>query len=212
MFAAIIRSAVLLWALVLLTPHAAASESTPQTVVQGATDQLLSQIQKNRKAYEQNQADFRAMVDGVLLPVFDFDYTGRLVLAQHWKSASGEQRQRFLDAFRHTLINTYASAFLGYEPSTRLVWKAATVRNDGSSATVNLEVQQPGKPPLAIAFSMRLDGQAGWRIYDIAIEGISLAVNFRGQFAAEIKRGGLDALIARLESSGSDAAPAGSGS
>lgn len=47
--------------------------------------------------------------------------------------------------------------------------------------------------------------------YDIAIEGISLAVNFRGQFGAEIKRSGLDALIARLESASTGTTAAGSG-
>lgn len=211
MVATIARSAALLCALVLATPHATAAEATPQAVVQGATDQLLAQILTNKNAYERNQAEFRAMVDAVLLPVFDFDYTGRLVLAQHWKSASDEQRNRFLDAFRHTLINSYASAFLSYDPSTQLVWKASTTRADGSSATVNLEIQQPGKPPLAVAFSMRVRDPTGWRIYDISIEGISLAVNFRGQFSAEIKRSGLDALISRLESASADAASTGAG-
>ena len=197
--------------LLLAAPHVRASDAPPQAVVQGATDRLLAEILSHKKDYEQNPSAFRAMVDAVLLPVFDFDYTGRLVLAQHWKSASDEQRNRFLDAFRHTLINSYASAFLSYDPSTQLIWKSAAIRADGSSATIALEIQQPGKPPLAVAFSMRARDQAEWRIYDIAIEGISLAVNFRGQFGAEIKRSGLDALIARLESASTGTATAGSG-
>ncbi len=205
-------SRLLAVALLLSALQVQSADATPQAVVQVTTDRLLKEILGHKALYERNPTEFRAMVDAVLLPAFDFDYTGRLVLGQHWKSASDEQRHRFLDAFRHTLINSYASAFLSYDATTVLVWKSAVTRADGSAATVNLEVQQPGKPPIAIAFSLRSGDPAIWRVYDIAIEGISLAVNFRGQFAAEIKRTGLDALIARLASASSDVAAAGSGS
>jgi phospholipid transport system substrate-binding protein len=40
---------------------------------------------------------------------------------------------------------------------------------------------------------------AGWKAYDVTIEGISYVKSFRTDFGSEIEQKGLDAVIQRLE-------------
>ena len=70
---------------------------------------------------------------------------------------------------------------------------------DGSNkALVKTEVLQPGRPPVAVSYRMRLS-KGKWKVYDIIIEGVSLVTNYRNSFKNEVKRSGsLDAVIEKL--------------
>ncbi|MEM7294331.1 MAG: ABC transporter substrate-binding protein [Pseudomonadota bacterium] len=46
--------------------------------------------------------------------------------------------------------------------------------------------------------SYKLRDRDGWKIYDIAIDGISLVTNYRTGFSNKIKADGIDGLIAEL--------------
>ena len=60
-----------------------------------------------------------------------------------------------------------------------------------------LDINLPDRTPVQVNYSLFNTGN-GWKIYDIAIEGVSLATTYRSQFASEIRRGSLDQLISRL--------------
>ncbi len=53
-------------------------------------------------------------------------------------------------------------------------------------------------PPVQLAFAMReVDG--AWKIYDTTIENLSLITSIRSQYAVEVQKNGLEALIKRVE-------------
>ena len=59
---------------------------------------------------------------------------------------------------------------------------------------VRTEVQQPGNKPVQLDYSLeKLD--AGWKVYDVSVAGISLVTNYREQFGQEVRNGGIDGLI-----------------
>ncbi len=60
--------------------------------------------------------------------------------------------------------------------------------------------------PLRVDYRMAL-GDAGWRVYDVVIEGVSLVTSYRASFTREARRDGLEALIVRLEEKGLKSAP-----
>ena len=68
---------------------------------------------------------------------------------------------------------------------------------DATDVTVRNQYLSPGKPPLAVDYSMRkVDGT--WKIYDIVAEGISLVLTYRGEFEQVVQQGGIDGLIKQL--------------
>ena len=63
-----------------------------------------------------------------------------------------------------------------------------------SDVQVRTEVDQPGNKPVQLDYSLeKLD--AGWKVYDVNVAGISLVTNYREQFGQEIRNGGIDGLI-----------------
>ena len=125
----------------------------------------------------------------------DLAFIGRFVMGKHWSQATPAQRSDYLALFEGYVVKTYAAWF---------------ARNVGERLTV-VEVRQASAKDVVVATRIdRREGQpifAEWRvraiagrdrIIDIASNGISLAGNQRLEFAAVIKRHGIDGLIAFL--------------
>jgi phospholipid transport system substrate-binding protein len=137
-----------------------------------------------------------ALTEEKILPHFDFERMSRIVLGRNWKNASKEQQAQFVSEFRTLLVRTYSSALAKYR-NQNIVYKPMRAGAADTEVTVKTEIVQPGGPPVLVDYSL-LKRDDGWKVYDVVIEGISLVTNYRGQFANEIKQGGMDSLIQKL--------------
>ncbi len=176
--------------------HAAAK--APDDVVKEGTDKLQTLIAKNHQAYKADLPGFYKAVDEVVVPYFDVPFIAKTVLARNYKAATEAQRTRFQEAFKNMLIRSYANALLEYHDSVKAEWKPLRLGTDATDVIVNSTLMREKGQPVAIGFALHKVGEE-WKVYDIIIENISLVTNFRGQFNAEIKKSGLDSVIARME-------------
>lgn len=185
---------------------AAATQTDPQTLMISLSDRMLKSLADKRGELKKDPTQVFGLIDAVLLPNFDADYAGRLVMGTHYRAATPEQRKRFTQALYRSLVKTYGGAiidftkervkFLPFQPSAKP--DAATVRSvitrsDGTRVPVN--------------YSLRLT-PSGWKVWDVVIEGISYVRNYRTDLGAEIGAKGIDAVIARLEADGAPATAA----
>ena len=92
----------------------AAAEQAPVQIVQGIADQLASAIEGHREELKRNQEKLISIIDEVFLPHFDIDYASILVLGQHAREATPEQRDRFAKAFYNSITHRYAEGLLNY--------------------------------------------------------------------------------------------------
>ena len=95
-------------------PGAAASGMGPQQLVENSAKRMLVELDANRPMYAKDPAKLDALVANVLLPNFDTEYAARLVLGQTWRTATAEQRKRFVDAFYHSLLHNYGAALVDF--------------------------------------------------------------------------------------------------
>ena len=110
--------------------------------------------------------------------------------------ATPEQRARLVTEFRSMLVRIYSNALGVYRGQTMRV-QPVRMAKDATDVTVRNQYLSPGKPPLAVDYSMRkVDGT--WKIYDIVAEGISLVLTYRGEFEQAVQQGGVDGLIKQL--------------
>lgn len=193
----------LLLATSMLAFAAAAPAQTPSTtadvVVKKGTEDLLALIRTNHEKYAQDLDGFYKVVDETVVPYFDTKGIAQLVLGRNWKTASEDQRKRFEAAFKNSLIRTYARAMLDYYDSVNAEWAPVRAEAGATDVTVNAKLNRTNNaPPIPLAFQMHvIDGT--WKIYDISVENLSLATNFRSQVNVEIKTNGLDATIQKFE-------------
>lgn len=175
----------------------AAPAPTAHEVVADAVTRMARQLDSRRQELEGNRKELYALIDHELLPQFDTDYAGRLVLGKSWRSATPEQRKRFVDAFYNFLLRSYSSAVLKFDQNNFRILPPRAPPQDGRTV-VDTEMRMPDGSTVPVSYSMH-ETPAGWKAYDVRIEGVSYVQNYRNQFNAEVAAKGLDALISRLE-------------
>jgi phospholipid transport system substrate-binding protein len=181
-------------------PASNANNLTPQELVENSAKRMLAELDKNRAMYKGDAAKLDALVGNVLLPYFDTDYAARLVLGQSWRTATPEQRKRFVDAFYHSLLRNYGAALVDFTGDRFIVLPYKGDPSD-TTATVRTEVKRSTGDKVPVNFSLRKTPE-GWKAWDVVIEGISYVKSFRTDFASEIQQKGLDDVITRLETEG----------
>jgi phospholipid transport system substrate-binding protein len=178
----------------------ASSQPGPRELIETSAQKMLDALEANRAAYRKDPKKVEQLVDEVLLPHFDTQYAARLVLGKHWRTATPEQRQKFVDAFYRSLLENYGAALVEFT-ADRMVVLPFRGDEQADRATVRTEVRRSDGTRVPVNYSMRKTEQ-GWKAWDVTIEGISYVKNFREDFGAEIDQKGLDAVIRRLETEG----------
>lgn len=185
-------------------PAASATQQTPAQVVQTIADQLATAIEGHRDELKHDQEKLIKVIDGVFLPHFDLDYASILVLGQHAREATPEQRERFANAFYNSITHRYAEGLLNYTRGRVKVLPFKGDLNDKRTVVRTQVVLDDGKL-VSIDYAFRKSRSGDWKAYDVIIEGISYVTNYRNQVDAEIRKVGIEKLITNLETQGSKA-------
>jgi len=173
------------------------AEASPNTVIEESVALLTEKLDGRKEELAADRQALYALIDEILLPRFDRRFAAQVVLAKHWRTASDEQKSRFIEAFYQALVRRYADGVLEFDPDKITVLpyrgdetkKRTKVRttialDDGSKAAVDYDL---------------VKRENGWLVFNVVIEGVSYVRNYRTELDAEIRSSSLDAVIARLE-------------
>lgn len=174
-----------------------AQQLGPYDLVTKVAQDTLRDLSANRGSYEKDRKKIRELVDKNMLPYFDTAYAAQLVLAKHWRTATEEQRKRFVEAFYQSMLQNYGEALLDFTPD-RLKILPYQGKPEDATATVRSEVRRDNGTRVPVNYSLRKTAE-GWKAYDVQIEGVSYVKSFRTDFGSEIEQKGLEAVIKRLE-------------
>ncbi len=194
------RSTILMAAAGLLAGSvalAAGVGSAPRQLVRQVTSSIVEELTSRRESLRNDPQGVYELVDRLVLPHFDFERMSRRVLGKRWKQASPEQRQRFVSAFRSMLVRTYATVLNEYRGQT-LTWLDPVPRKKDDEIAIPLDVELDGRRTVRIVYAMHEGGEE-WKVFDVAVDGVSLVTNYRASFRSKIARHGIEGLIASLE-------------
>jgi phospholipid transport system substrate-binding protein len=181
-------------------PAPAAANATaqqPSDIVQASAQGILKDLDANRDLYKKDPSKVSALVDKYLLPHFDTEYAARLVLAKYWRTATDDQKKRFIDAFYHSLLSNYGSALAEFT-ADRLKVFPTNVSPTDDHATVRTEVKRDNGDRIAVNYELRKE-PTGWKAYDVNIDGISYVKSYREDFGTQIDQKGIESVITRLQ-------------
>jgi phospholipid transport system substrate-binding protein len=119
----------------------------------------------------------------------DFDGPGiaRFVLGRYWKNASEQEQQEFLKLFEDYVVYVYGIRLSSFNGET---FKVRGSRADNSGVIVSTDIISPGgEAPIKIDWRLVTD-KGAFKINDVIIEGISMMVTQRSEFASVIQRHG----------------------
>jgi phospholipid transport system substrate-binding protein len=133
------------------------------------------------------QAERERRLGALLTQDFDTARIARYVLGRYWMVASDDERREFARLFRDWAVHTYAARLNQY---TNEIVKVTGSRSESDTdAVVTSEIVHPAGPPTHV--SWRVSRRTGdYRVIDIDVEGVSLALTERDEIAAAIQRNG----------------------
>lgn len=172
------------------------SDHAALILVEDTTALIKKKIKEDDAAIKENPERMYDLVNEIVLPHFDFEKMSAWVLGKNWRSASKEQKQRFTEEFSRLLVRTYSKAIYDNIDQT-INFLPIRGKPEEDKVTVRTEVPQAAGFPIPIDYKMYKKGNE-WKVYDVVIDAISLVSNYRSSFNQEIKKSGLDSLIASL--------------
>jgi phospholipid transport system substrate-binding protein len=179
--ARIVTIALVVIAGVLVTPRFAAAGDDPADFIRILGDQGLAVIRSSANL-DQKATYFHQMLHQ------DFALTdiSRFVLGPYWRLASGAQRREFRSLFEDYLVHYYGRRFAQYGGETLGVNGS---RSDPAGVIVTSQIIRPQGPPIEVDWRLVVsDGR--YKISDVSIDGVSMALTQRSEFAAIVQRNG----------------------
>ena len=195
-----LRVSAFVAAMLFAASAASADPGSPDVVIEGAVNELTAKLDGRKEELAEDRDQLYALINDILLPRFDRKLAAQLVLAKHWRTASDEQRQRFIDAFYNSLLQRYADGILDFDQdrievipfrgdtsAKRTLVKTNVTLNDGTKVPVHYDLVNRGDR---------------WLIFNVKIEGVSYVSNYRTELDAQIRSSSLEAVISDLEAGG----------
>lgn len=169
-----------------------AHAEAPDALVKRISNDILTEV----KSGQRDPDKLRALVESRALPHIDFKAMTKRVLARHYRKASASQISRAEGLFKNLATKAYVGVLTEYQDEEIKFRRFQGAI--GNKAIVNAEVEPKTGPPIDIEFLLH-DKGAGWKMYDVKADGISLISSLRREYGKAIKKDGLEATLKKLE-------------
>lgn len=179
-----------------IAADARAQELAPDALVRKVTDDVLAAIQSDKELQAGDRKKALALAEAKILPHVDFREATQIAMGKSWREATPAQQMQLVDEFRALLVRIYSSAIDVYRGQTMKVLPLRAGR-DATDVKVRNQYIRQGSPPVPVDYSM-MKTPAGWKIYDISVDGISLVLTYRSEFESVVRNDGIEGLIKRL--------------
>ncbi|HVK95814.1 MAG TPA: ABC transporter substrate-binding protein [Noviherbaspirillum sp.] len=175
----------------------AAAQEAPDVLIKRISQDVLETARSDKDIQAGNQKKILELVETKILPYVDFQRMTALAAGRFWRQATPEQQKQLTNEFRALLIYTYSGA-ISQVKDQRLEFKPLRADPSDEEVEVRSQVLQPrGGDPIQLNYRVQKT-PSGWKIYDVNVLGAWLVETYKGNFAAEIGKGGIDGLIKTL--------------
>jgi len=179
-----------------IVTSAAPVAEAPDALVKRISLDVIDTVKADKEIQSGNQKRVFELVESKILPFVDSQRMTSLAAGRFWREASPEQQKQLVTEFRNLLIYTYSGALSSIRDQ-KVDFKPLRASPGDTEVEVRSQVIQPRGEPIQLNYRMEKVGN-GWKIYDINVLGAWLVETYKGNFAAEIGRSGIDGLIKAL--------------
>lgn len=180
-----------------LLPATAKAEASPEAIkgasqfIQWLADQAIAVLGSTSSTLETRESEFRRLLSqGFAMP-----FIGRFVLGRYWRTATPEQREDYQELFAEYILRTYSSRLGGYAGETFNVTGARPAGKQ--DILVATRIDRPSGPPIKADWRVRVFDNE-YKIIDIMVEGVSMAVTQRSEFTNVVRSQGFEGLLQAL--------------
>lgn len=162
--------------------HAEVDAAAAEAFVKNVTRQGIEQIINANVSQAEKDARFAKLFNDAL----DLDFIGQFVLGRNWRTATPEQRKEFIKVYRQLNISTWSKRFDEFKGKD-FIFNGTTPSNSKGQIFVNSKVPMDQGEPAKVVWRVR-EKNGSFKIVDIIIENVSLAITARNEYTAFIKK------------------------
>ena len=172
------------------------ANEAPDALVKRISQDVIDTAKSDKAIQAGDQKKVMDLVETKILPYVDFQRMTALAAGRFWRQATPEQQQQLTTEFRKLLVFTYSGALSQVKDQT-IEFKPLRADPSDTEVEVRSQVNQARGEPIPLNYRVA-KGPNGWKIYDINVLGAWLVETYKGTFASEISKGGIDGLIKAL--------------
>lgn len=176
--------------------HSMAADEPADQLVKRISMEVIDTAKNDKEIQAGNQKRINDLVESKILPYVNFQRMTSLAVGKSWRDATPEQQKQLVAEFRTLLVYTYSGAIAQIKDQ-QVEFKPFRAAPEDTEVEVRTQVIQKRGEPIQLYY--RLEKQAGgWKIFDINVLGAWLVETYKGSFASEISKTGIDGLIKTL--------------
>lgn len=172
------------------------ANEAPDALVKRISQDVIDTAKSDKSIQAGDTKKVIELVETKILPYVDFQRMTALAAGRFWRDATPEQQKNLSEQFRTLLVFTYSGALSQIKNET-VEFKPLRADPTDTEVEVRSQVNMSRGEPIPLNYRVAKSA-AGWKIYDINVLGAWLVETYKGTFASEISKGGIDGLIKAL--------------
>ncbi|MDB5792433.1 MAG: hypothetical protein JWQ80_2457 [Massilia sp.] len=192
----IATAATIAFATTVIAAPARAQNEAPDVLVKRISADVIETVKADKDIQAGNRNRIMELVNSKILPHVDAEKMTAQAAGRFWRQATPDQQKRLSEEFRTLLVYTYSGALSQIKNET-IEFKPMRAAATDTDVEVRSQVNVTRGEPITLNYRLaKVNG--GWKIYDINVLGAWLVETYKGTFAAEINKSGVDGLINKL--------------
>ncbi|MTJ82092.1 MAG: ABC transporter substrate-binding protein [Telmatospirillum sp.] len=173
--------------------HAQDGEAAQKFIAELAR-QAITTVADRQLPQAERESRFRKL----FVTAFDLSEIGRFVLSRSWRTATPDQQQEFLSLFEDITVLTWAKRFQDYNGESL---ETGGVTRDGDRGwVVDSHILRAQGQQIPVQWKVKQSEDGSFRVIDIVVEGVSMAITHRSDYAAALQANGgkVDGLLSTM--------------
>ena len=184
--------AVFLVAACVAFPQLSQAAGEPDEFIRSVGQNAINSLTNKEITQAQREDRFRK----ILNYRFELKLLARFTLGRFWRRASEKQQKEYTGLFEDFIVKAYAARFADYKGENFVVGKVRNI-NERDNLVLSEVILADGRK---IPVHWRVRNGKQFKIVDVLVEGVSMAITQRDEFSAIINQNGgkIDGLLAAL--------------
>jgi phospholipid transport system substrate-binding protein len=171
---------------------ARAEVQAPDELVKKLAAEMTQAVRNDPELQNPNSVKISDFVQRNIVPRFDFDRITQIAMGRNWAKATQSEQKQIASEFGKLLTRTYSNAISTLKD---LDVEVKTTRVTTPNVDVTVKTQMIGRAqPVTIDYGL-INSPAGWKVYDVTVEGISLVAAYRDEFNGLVSSSGVQGVI-----------------
>ena len=195
---------IVLFVLMVALSSVAQAQTKPVTdYLKETLDKIIKVLNDQSLKAPDKKNERKSILLALIKERFDEHEFARRALGATWQKRTKEEQVEFVEAFSDLLEGTYVDkidtylAKAGSFSEKNILYLNETVKGSYVVVSTQIITGEDSKIPVLYLFKNK---QGNWLVCDVAIEGVSIAKNYRAQFTEILATSSFKELIAKLKS------------